>query len=132
MIYSRYENMVNVFLVDLKFIYWLLLVPLVLIFGLMIAAIVIRIVKYNKLKKASKPEEIDEEQRQMFIEVYGGLSNILKVNQDMSRLTVEVKDLGKVDVHKLKELGATGVLVTGNIIKASFGERAKYIKELLK
>lgn len=132
MIYSRYENMVNVFLVDLKFIYWLLLVPLGLIFGLMIAAIVIRIVKYNKLKKASKPEEIDEEQRQMFIEVYGGLSNILKVNQDMSRLTVEVKDLGKVDVHKLKELGATGVLVTGNIIKASFGERAKYIKELLK
>lgn len=124
--------MVNIFLVDLKFIYWLLLVPVGIIFALIITAIIIRIVKYNKLKKAAKPDVIDEEQKQMFIDVYGGQDNISNVFQEMSRVTVEVKDLSKVDTHKLKELGASGVLVTGNIVKASFGERAKYIKELLK
>ena len=124
--------MLNVVLDNLKLVYWLLLVPIVLIFALIIAAIVIRIVKYSKLNKAVKPEEVDEEQKSLFIGVFGGKDNILKVGHEMSRLTVEVKDLKKVDLNKLKELGASGVLAMGNVVKASFGDRAKYISELIK
>lgn len=124
--------MKNLFLVDMDFVFWLLLVPIIIIFALIIVAIVIRIVKYNKLKKAALNKGADEDQRTLFIEVYGGKDNIVNANYEMSRLTVEVHDLNLVNLNKLKELGASGVLVTGNVVKASFGERAKYICELLK
>lgn len=116
----------------MKSIYWLLIVPIILITGLIIAAIVMRIINYRKLKKSIKPSTIDPEQQKLFFEVYGGKDNIIDVKQEMSRLTVEVKDLNKVNLNQLKDLGAKGVLVMGNAVKASFGERAEYISELLK
>lgn len=124
--------MLNIMLVNMKSIYWLLIVPIILITGLIIAAIVMRIINYRKLKKSIKPSTVDSEQQKLFFEVYGGKDNIIDVKQEMSRLTVEVKDLNKVNLNQLKDLGAKGVLVMGNAVKASFGERAEYISELLK
>ena len=49
----------------------------------------------------------------------------------MSRVSVAVKDLEKVKTEELKEMGATGVLLVGNVVKCSFGDRAPYIYKLL-
>ncbi len=111
--------------------YILLIAFLAVVFGIMIAAIITRIVKVVK-KNKNKSKGIDFEQQMVFLEAYGGKDNIVNVNNEMSRVIVEVKDVELADPLKIKELGATGVLISGNIIKASFQERAKYITELLK
>ncbi len=49
----------------------------------------------------------------------------------MNRVTVKTSDINKVDGSRLKELGATGVLLVGDLVKASFGDRAKYIYKLM-
>ena len=49
----------------------------------------------------------------------------------MSRITVKVLDTEKVNGERLKELGATGVLIVGDLIKASYSDRAKYVYKLM-
>ena len=41
------------------------------------------------------------------------------------------EDIEKVDGERLKELGATGVLLVGDLVKASFSDRAKYVHKLM-
>lgn len=125
------ENIIMIFLFDEKILLYLLIVPLALIFLLIIIVLVIRLKKYNEMKKV-KDEEVDPFQQNLFYEIYGGKENIKNVAQEMSRVTVEVVDVEKVDLQRLKEFGASGVLVTGKIVKAGFGDRAKYIYKLLK
>ena len=50
----------------------------------------------------------------------------------MSRLTVTVKDIELVKPEAIKENGATGVLLVGNQVKCSFGEKAEEVSKLLK
>lgn len=50
----------------------------------------------------------------------------------MNRIIVNVKDIELVDAEKIKELGATGVLLAGNTVKCGFGDKAKYVYELMK
>jgi glucose-like phosphotransferase system IIB component len=111
------------------------MVPIVLIILLAIVALVIRITRMNKknwiVDRKSKGD-IDPLQQQIFFDVYGGKENIVKVSQELSRLSVEVKNLEKVDVNKLKELGASGILVAGNTVKSSFGPQAASIYNLIK
>lgn len=102
-----------------------------IIFGLIIAAVIIKIVKFGKKSKVSFGE-VDLVQKELFEQAYGGKENILTVANEMSRIIVEVKDLDLVKPESLKELGATGVLIAGNTIKASFQERAKNVYYLLK
>ncbi|HHU56118.1 MAG TPA: PTS transporter subunit EIIB [Acholeplasmataceae bacterium] len=110
---------------------YLILVPIAIIFILIIVAFVLRIKKYNQLKKVSE-EVVDSFQQKEFLDIYGGQDNIINVNHEMSRITVEVRSVEKVNLEKLQEFGAKGVLVTGNTVKASFGDRAQYIYKLLK
>jgi glucose-like phosphotransferase system IIB component len=76
-------------------------------------------------------EEKDLEQRKIFFDAYGGEENINSVSLEMNRITVSVKDIEKVDGERLKELGATGVLLVGDLVKASFSDRAKYVHKLM-
>ncbi len=101
-----------------------------LIFAIMIAAIIIRLVKASR--KKSNNNSLDHKQREIFLNAYGGSKNIISVSNEMSRIIVEVKDVENVDGNVLKDLGATGVLITGNVVKASFQERAKNIYEIIK
>jgi len=126
---SRNINMI--FLVSEEILFYLIIIPFALIILLIIIAAVLRIKKYNQLRKV-KSDEVDPFQQQQFYELYGGKENILDVKCEMSRVTVNVKDVEKVDLSRLKEFGANGILVTGNYIKASFGDRANYIYKLLK
>lgn len=53
-----------------------------------------------------------------YLEYFGGDDNIINVTKQLSRVTVEVKDLEKVDFNILKEQGI-GVMITGNVVKCS-------------
>ena len=50
----------------------------------------------------------------------------------MSRVSVEVKDIEKVDTQGLKDNGASGVLLVGNVVKCSYKEGADKVCEAIK
>ena len=121
---ENFMILANVF----KLVFWLLIAPVIMIIVLAIIVAIVKAVKINKRKDYS----IDPLQQKQFLEVYGGKDNISSVKLDMSRLSVEVKDLEKVQLEELKALGATGVLVMGNIVKASFKECSENIYNMIK
>lgn len=123
----------NLFILSTKLMLWLLIVPLVLIFGLMLVAIIIRIYKHLKYYKAPKGNlSYDPEQKEVFLLAFGGIENIISLSKAMNRLSVEVKDIDLVQGASLQELGAKGVLLQGNLVKLSFGERTDLIYLMLK
>ncbi|WP_223068563.1 glucose-specific PTS transporter subunit IIBC [Paenibacillus caui] len=58
----------------------------------------------------------------------GGKENIAHLDACITRLRVEVKDKGRVNKDRLKNLGASGVLEVGNNVQAIFGTRSDTIK----
>ncbi len=101
---------------------------------LMVYAIIVAIRK-NLVRSKEREEAIraseDDSQRQLFIDLFGGEDNIEDVSLQMSRVSVTVKAMDKVKTEELKEMGATGVLLVGNVVKCSFGDRAPYIYKVL-
>jgi len=61
-----------------------------------------------------------------------GTNNIVNVECDMSRVTVEVKDIDLVNTARLQEKGASGVLLVGNKVKCNFKENSEDIANYLK
>lgn len=62
------------------------------------------------------------------LKAMGGEENIKHLDACITRLRVEVKEKGKVDVAGLKALGASGVLEVGNNMQAIFGTKSDQIK----
>lgn len=62
------------------------------------------------------------------IRAFGGRSNIAALDACITRLRVSVNDMGKVNIPKLKALGASGVLKVGNSAQAIFGPRSENLK----
>ena len=112
----------------------ILAVAIVPILALIVYAIVVAIRRNNKrskLRDKEISESVDVTQIELFNEVYGGKANIKAVKRELGRISVEVEDIEKVQVEKLKELGANGVLLVGSEVKCSFGDRASYIYNIL-
>ena len=99
---------------------WILIVPVCLIVILAVVAFIIRLTKTIKLnrKYKKKGNAIDAD----LLLAYGGSENVEAVNKEMTRLTVTVKDLDKVNPERIKELGAKNVLIMGNQIKSSYDD----------
>lgn len=110
------------------------IVTLVPIFLLLVIATIIGVTK--RIKMASKYKKnnvyIDEGLKASILEAFGSQENIIEVEVEMSRLTVTLKDIELVNAESLKSLGANGVLLVGNKVKCSFGEKAEEISKLLK
>ncbi|MGL5956022.1 MAG: PTS transporter subunit EIIC [Brevinema sp.] len=69
-------------------------------------------------------------QAQQIIEALGGLQNIKVSDACITRLRMEVVEMGKVDQEQLKKLGAKGVFPIGDTyIQAIFGTQSQYIAE---
>lgn len=73
-------------------------------------------------------ESLKETARAVY-EALGGFENIEEVDACITRLRVSIKDSGKVDQEKIKELGATAVLEIQGGIQAIFGAMADPIKQ---
>ena len=97
---------------------------------LIILAIVLRI--KNGVKKGKTEEkEVDNEQRLVFLEAFGGEDNFINAALERIKVIVKVKDPDLIQGEKLQELGAKGVLIVGNEVRCSFGDRAEYVYKTL-
>lgn len=116
---------------------WALLLLAICIVPIAVLCIfaIFKAIKNRKLKEKKEESEADEvidvDQRKIFYDAYGGEENVLDVTQEMSRITVKVREIDKVNGERLKELGASGVLLVGDLVKASYSDRAKYVYELM-
>ena len=93
---------------------------------LALVAFVIALVKRTKISKNVKSENNED-----LISAFGS-GNIKEVNMEMSRITVTVNDVEIVNAERIKELGASGVLLVGNMVKCSFKENVEEIYNDLK
>ncbi len=59
---------------------------------------------------------------------FGGKSNIKSLDACITRLRVELHNVGKVNPDRLKRLGATGVVVVGTGVQAIFGTLSENMK----
>ena len=114
----------------------LLLCTIIPIGFLIILAFILRLknstVAREKSKRIIAGEEVDQEQKLQFEEAYGGKDNIVSLNIERNKLYVKVKSIDEVNGEKLQELGAQHVLLIGDEVRSSFGDRAEYVYNLLK
>lgn len=122
------------FLRSSKALWFLVIGPLWALMSYAIFAVLIR--KLDLKTPAREDEEAEVEAgaasaRKFDLELvlaFGGESKIRELDACITRLRVEVEDIGKVGQDKLKALGAAGVVVVGNNIQAIFGPRAEGLK----
>jgi PTS system glucose-specific IIC component len=62
------------------------------------------------------------------VAAFGGRGNIRTLDACITRLRVEVADVGRASQERLKALGATGVVVVGSNVQAIFGPRSENLK----
>lgn len=99
---------------------------------LLVVATIIALVKRIKLARKHPNAKIQLEDVNLeYVEAFGE-NNIVDVSMEMSRITVTVKDVDGVNPEKLKELGASGVLLVGSMVKCSFKENVEAIYNTLK
>lgn len=121
----------QLFLMDTNDVALLLLgVCIIPIAILIILAIIFRLRSIKK-KNANKEVVPDEEQKDIFLEAYGGKDNIESSLLERGKVKVVVKDIDLINGDKLQELGAVGVLLVGNEVRCSFGDKAEYVYKLL-
>ncbi len=77
-----------------------------------------------KVELSAKLDEVAVD----IVAALGTKANIKSVDACITRLRVTVKDIGNVDVAKLKALGAHDVLVIGDSLQAIFGTQSDNIK----
>ena len=63
-----------------------------------------------------------------YLSLFGPESNVISVSKNLTRVSVEVKDLELVNFDALKNEGI-GVMITGNVVKCSSQTFADQIKE---
>lgn len=94
------------------------------------------IAKFN-LKTPGREDASDEveqveiegsERAKEIIFAYGGASNITTLDSCITRLRIEVADVKAVDQNRLKQLGASGVVVIGNGVQAIMGTIAETLR----
>jgi PTS system glucose-specific IIC component len=62
------------------------------------------------------------------VRAFGGRNNIADLDACITRLRVKLNDVAKVNVAKLKALGAAGVVVVGDGVQAIFGTQSENLK----
>ena len=95
------------------------------------------IVKFNLKTPGREAKEVatasaaaagsDEFSRDLVL-AFGGRSNIKNLDACITRLRVELNDMGLANSDRLKALGAAGVITVGNSLQAIFGTQAENMK----
>lgn len=104
------------------------------ILGVFIGAIlIILIVKFIlTVKKQLKiNKKLKNVQPSLYLPIFGGLENIERVERQLNRILVEVKEISLVNINDLQSLNV-GTQITGNIIKCSSKEMADELEKYKK
>ena len=107
----------------------IVLTSLILILALV--AVIIAIVKNTKKAKFRSQNIASDEANLELVQAFGE-ANIKDVTMEMSRITVSVKNVEVVNADRIKELGASGVLLVGDKVKCSFKDDVEKIYNELK
>ena len=110
---------------------WSLIVIISSVSSVLLMGIVTFLVFFLGRRKVNKGPKIDENFINNIIVLYGNKENISKVSTDNGRLKIEVNDLDKVELEKLKEISTNGVFVTGSTVKTLFRHDSELIKKEL-
>ncbi|MGM9899167.1 MAG: hypothetical protein ACI32E_01145 [Bacilli bacterium] len=102
-----------------------LFVMIIPIFILLIIVLIKFIAKNINRKKSVK--ESNEDIINKYLAPFGE-DNIVSLSVNMRRVNVEVKDINKINIEGLKNLGV-GILISGNIVKCSSIEFAQAVEE---
>lgn len=124
-----------------------LLIPIGLAFGVIYYVIFVYAIKKLDLPTPGRLDEDDEENvianksksdalsgvALAYIEELGGTDNIEEIGACITRLRLTLKDASIVDDHKLKKLGASGVLrVSSKNMQVVLGTRAEMVADEMK
>ena len=74
-------------------------------------------------------EGLSQEKVRAIINIFGGIKNIKSISKDGSRYSYFLESVEKCNLEDIKSLGATGIFVSGNIIKLIFPFDADLIME---
>ncbi|MBQ8293712.1 MAG: hypothetical protein IJX78_07935 [Bacilli bacterium] len=80
-------------------------------------------IKVNKKLKGIKTE--------IYVPIFGGADNIVRVEVQLNRVLIEVKDTALVNISDLQALNV-GTQITGNIVKCSSKEMADELSQYKK
>ena len=103
----------------LKNLWWIVLLLVVFLGGLILAFSLFRQTKKEKAKPS-----IDVNENLVAI---GGKENIEEHQLEGSRIVLKLKDYGKVDREKLKEAGAIGFIMKSDKLTIVFKEKAEEV-----
>lgn len=113
-----------------ELILWVITIVCILPIAVLALIVFIKLIIKNQknrkaLKEAGTPEVKLEKGKKnkkqnttKYLTYFGSENNIVSVSKNLTRVTVEVKELEKVDLEGLKKEGV-GILITGNVIKCS-------------
>ncbi|HEU4714923.1 MAG TPA: PTS glucose transporter subunit IIBC [Pyrinomonadaceae bacterium] len=82
----------------------------------------------EEVAKASSIAVAGNEFSRELVLAFGGRSNIRNLDACITRLRVELNDIGVANSERLKALGAAGVITVGNSLQAIFGTQAENMK----
>lgn len=98
------------------------------VFRILIVSLDLKTPGRSEQSAATKPEIREEDLAPQLISAFGGQDNIVHLNACITRLRITVKDPQLVDQEKLKQLGASGVVIAGAGVQAIFGTRSDRLK----
>lgn len=104
-----------------------------IILSYMIYFIFLYIFDYLYIKKVDQNKiKIDDNLVNEFLLSLGGKDNIQNVSYESSRLKVELNNVKKLDLDKIKSLGAQGLFIAGNKVQAIVGNNAQDFENAIK
>ncbi len=108
---------------------------LLLTLAIVLVVIFILWMLFSKVVKNKKISEVSFKDFDFniegFIESLGGIENIKECSSTGSKVSVIVESQDIVDVTKIKEIGASGIVQTNNKVVVILGKVSKVIEEYL-
>ena len=92
---------------------------------ILIVKFILTVIKQVKMNKKHKNVQAT------YVPIFGGIENIERIERQLNRVLVEVKDITQVSIEDLKASNV-GTQITGNVIKCSSKEMADELEQYKK
>ena len=93
-----------------------------------IIGVVFLIILFAVLKSMKKDAHLEINK---LIEYLGGVDNIVNSDYNLSRFTVTLRDITKVNKESIQKLGAKGIVEIDNQLKIILGNNSKVLKKYI-